>query len=158
MPQIENHYLFIEEVVKKYNYTVYDIDFNKLVNPQILSVFIESETNVKFDDIVLITNIINKRFDEFDSLNEQFILEVSTPGLTRTLHKPVHFSKSINSLITFDYLNSEVEGIIIKVVDNIVTIAIDSVDKDHNISEITNAKLQYVAITKEITTQENDYE
>ncbi len=74
---------------------IYDIDYVKEGADYYLRVFIDKETGVNILDCETVSRALSDALDEADYIADAYILEVSSPGLGRTLKKDVHFAKSL---------------------------------------------------------------
>ncbi len=55
---------------------------------------------VGMDDITAVTRAISRAIDEHDPIDGRFTLEVSSPGLERTLRTPAHFQGAVGQVVT----------------------------------------------------------
>jgi ribosome maturation factor RimP len=59
----------------------------------------DTSTGIDIDVIKLISRIISHLLDETDPIPGRYTLEVSSPGLERSLRTPEHFGKAIGSVV-----------------------------------------------------------
>jgi len=86
----------IRPVVEGSGFRLYDIEFFG----RILRVTIEKEGGtVGIDDCVSTSRILNPLLDTDDLVAGSFDLEVSSPGLDRSLRKPEHFTGALGQSI-----------------------------------------------------------
>lgn len=82
---------------------LYDIEFVGLGKGRTLRLFIdrEQEGAVSIEDCSNISRALNEILDADESLvpGEAYTLEVSTPGLDRSLTKPWHFAKAVGKKV-----------------------------------------------------------
>ena len=84
----------IEEIclgVLDEKYELVDVEYVKEGAFYYLRVFIDKIGGLDIDEISDITRVLNKVLDEKDPIQQQYFLEVSTPGLGRTLKKDRDF-------------------------------------------------------------------
>ena len=72
---------------------LWDIRFLKEGSQWFLRIFIEKDGGVSIDDCVDFTRAINPLLDEADPIEQEYTLEVSSPGLERELTRPEHFER-----------------------------------------------------------------
>lgn len=75
--------------------TIWDVQFAKEGADWFLRIFIDKEGGVGIDDCVDMTHAINPVLDKEDPIPQEYVLEVSSPGLNRKLVRPEHFQAYI---------------------------------------------------------------
>ncbi|SEF49827.1 ribosome maturation factor RimP [Eubacterium ruminantium] len=86
-------------IIEAGGYDLWDVEYVKEGADYYLRVYADKEGGIGIDDCVDISRQLEKKLDEIDMIKEAYILEVSSPGLTRTLKKDKEFSKSIGKLV-----------------------------------------------------------
>lgn len=74
---------------------VYDVEFVKEVNDWYLRVYIDKPEGVSIIDCENVSRALSDELDREDFIADAYILEVSSPGLGRTLKKDKHLARSI---------------------------------------------------------------
>ena len=77
----------IKDKIENIGYSLYDIEYAKEGPNYYLRIYIDSEKGIDLNDCEKVSNEINDILDEADYIKEQYYLEVSSPGLERTLRK-----------------------------------------------------------------------
>ncbi|MBU3208321.1 ribosome maturation factor RimP [Clostridium algidicarnis] len=95
-PLIENLDLLIRPIVEDKGYEMYYLEFVKDDGENYLRVYIESENGISLEDCEKVSRPISTMLDEKDPIAESYYLEVSSPGLNRSLHTEKHYEYSIN--------------------------------------------------------------
>ncbi len=72
--------------------TLWDVQFVKEGADWYLRLFIDKEGGVTIDDCVDMTHAINPVLDKEDPIPQEYLLEVSSPGIDRKLTRPGHFA------------------------------------------------------------------
>ena len=72
--------------------TLWDVQLVKEGADWILRVFIDKEGGVSIDDCVDMTHALSPVLDKEDPIPQEYLLEVSSPGLERRLTRPEHFA------------------------------------------------------------------
>lgn len=78
---------------------LWDINFKKEGSDWYLRIFIDKEEGISIDDCVDMTNAINPVLDKEDPIKQEYMLEVSSPGLNRKLSKEEHFERYIGEMV-----------------------------------------------------------
>ena len=74
---------------------IYDVEYVKEAGNWYLRAYIDKEGGITLDDCELVNRAWSDIMDEQDFIPDAYILEVSSPGLGRTLKKDKHLQKSI---------------------------------------------------------------
>ncbi|SFE35946.1 ribosome maturation factor RimP [Peptostreptococcaceae bacterium pGA-8] len=96
--------------LEKSDLELYDIELVKEGRDRILRVFIdktvtydgdgvEIECFVSTDECELVSRFLSERLDEEDPIEENYLLEVSSPGMSRQLKKEKDFIRYIGKLV-----------------------------------------------------------
>ncbi len=95
MAKGKNTVKIVQDIIQPFadelNLSIWDIRFQKSGTAWYLTIFIDKEGGVSLDDCVALNHAINKPIDEADPIDQEYFLEVSSPGLERDLVKPEHF-------------------------------------------------------------------
>ena len=88
-------YSLIEDTVNSLGVRLWDVVFVKEGASHYLRVFIDKDGGVGIDDCTDVSHAIDPIIDEADPIDVSYYLEVSSPGINRTLSKKNHFVSSI---------------------------------------------------------------
>lgn len=66
---------------------IVDIEFVKEGPHRYLRIIIDKEDGIGLDDCGLVSKFLNKKLDEVDPIEENYFLEVTSPGVERQLKK-----------------------------------------------------------------------
>ena len=91
----------VREIVKPYadelGLEIWDITFKKEGSEWYLRIFIDKEDGIDIDDCVNLTHAVSKPLDDADPISQNYMLEISSPGVERELTRDEHFAKYIGS-------------------------------------------------------------
>src|SRR4051812_9407845 len=59
---------------------------------------------IDLGDITAVTRAVSRALDEHDPIVDRYSLEVSSPGLERTLRTPRHFERAVGQLVAVKLL------------------------------------------------------
>lgn len=76
---------------------LWDVEFVKEGADFILRITIDKEGGVTIDDCERVNRAVDPLLDEADPIETSYKLEVSSPGIERTLSRPEHFAASIGA-------------------------------------------------------------
>lgn len=89
----------ITPCVEELGYRVWDVEFVKEGAGWYLRITIDSDDGIDIDDCEKVSRAISPLLDEADPIEQNYTLEVSSPGLERTLRTPQHFAACIGEEI-----------------------------------------------------------
>lgn len=127
----------IEEItadfLKENNLSLYNVEFLKEGKDWFLRVYIDKESDseeecyVSTDDCELVSRYLSDELDRIDPIEQNYYLEVSSPGMDRQLIKPEHYERFAGHLVEirlYKAVNSSknYEGILVGLVDGNVCI------------------------------------
>ena len=82
-------------ILEKYGFSLYDVEYVKEAGTFYLRAYIDKPGGIAVNDCETVAREMNPLLDEKDFIPDSYILEVSSPGLGRTLKKDKHLQKSI---------------------------------------------------------------
>jgi ribosome maturation factor rimP len=139
---------FLENLQKSIAFELVDVEFVKEASTYYLRVYcdMDKEGGISIDDCVEISRNISDWLDKEDFISEEYILEVSSPGLGRTLKKDKDFKRELGKEIelkTFKAIDKQKEfvGILKNFDENTVTVEIEGNERTFNRSELANIRL-----------------
>ncbi len=89
MKEIDAVKKVLEPVLEEEGYTLYDVNLTRDADGLTLHVFIDRDSPISLDDIVLVSNIINPLLDKEDPISQAYTLDVSSLGA----EKPISLDK-----------------------------------------------------------------
>lgn len=89
---------------------IWDVSFEKEGAMWYLRVFIEKDGGIDMDDCEAMTRPLSKALDDADPIEQNYMLEVGSPGLGRELKRPEHFEEFLECPVKIRYIR-ETEGL-----------------------------------------------
>lgn len=89
----------IQPLIDANNFELVDVEFVKEGSDWYLRVYIDKDGGITVDDCELVSRAFNEILDREDYISEQYIFEVSSPGLMRPLKKEKDYKRSVGKLI-----------------------------------------------------------
>ncbi|MHB1130402.1 MAG: ribosome maturation factor RimP [Ilumatobacteraceae bacterium] len=129
-PVIERVHLLVAPIVADLGLELYDLEFTGGVLKIVVDTQVPSGQGVSLDTIALITRLVSREFDHSDPMPGRYTLEVTSPGLERTLRLPRHFQREVGKIVALrlhQTLNGErrIQGHIVAADEVAVTIRTD---------------------------------
>lgn len=94
---VERVYEIVKPFADELGLEIWDITFKKEGTDWYLRIFIDKDGGVSIDDCVDLTHAVSKPLDDADPIKQNYMLEISSPGVERELSKDEHFEKYIGS-------------------------------------------------------------
>ncbi len=85
----------LSPILEKNGVKLWDVEYVKEASEQFLRVYIDKPEGVSIDDCVNVSRELSDLLDEKDFIPEAYTLEVSSPGLGRSLKRERDFINSI---------------------------------------------------------------
>ena len=89
----------VEKKINDLGYELYDVEYAKEGKEFYLRIFIDKPEGIDLNDCEKVNDGINDLLDKADYIKEQYFLEVSSPGIERTLRKDKHLEANLGSLV-----------------------------------------------------------
>ncbi|MCR5106658.1 MAG: ribosome maturation factor RimP [Lachnospiraceae bacterium] len=86
---------FLLPILEELKFELWDVEYVKEGSDHYLRAYIDKEGGITIDDCVAVSRRLSDKLDETDLIPDAYILEVSSPGLGRTLKKDRDLEKSI---------------------------------------------------------------
>ena len=127
---------------------IYDIEYTKEGKNRYLRIFADKDGGISLDDCEAISRRMSDELDEKDPIKENYVLEVSSPGIERKLKNPEHFERYIGEVVEiglFKAVNdsktllAELKGF----ENGNITVSIDGEEMSIMQSETTYVKLHF---------------
>lgn len=140
----------IKPLVNEQGYELYHVEYVKENNEYYLRIYIASDNGISLNDCEKVSRLVSDLLDKSDPIEDQYYLEVSSPGIDRQLFTNEHMIKSINSKVVTRLLkaiNGEkiIKGILSEVKEDEIVIL-----RDNNSIIIPKDKIKSINIEGEI--------
>ena len=89
----------VENKINELGYELYDVEYAKEGKDYYLRIFIDKPEGIDLNDCEKVNDGINDLLDQADYIKDQYFLEVSSPGIERTLRKDKHLETNLGSLV-----------------------------------------------------------
>ena len=133
-------------ILDEFGFELWDVEYVKEGSEYYLRAYIDKEGGITIDDCVDVSRKLSDKLDEDDFIDIEYILEVSSPGLGRTLKSDRDFTKSIGRDTDIKLYKpidkvKEFEGILKAFDNDTLTFLIDGNERVFNKSEVASVKL-----------------
>ncbi len=128
----------VKPIAEELNYDIYHIEYVKESGEYYLRIYIEKDGGVSLNDCEALSRRVSDVLDEKDPITDAYFLEVSSPGLNRTLFTNEHYTRFIGNEVLVK-LAKAVEG----------TKTIKGILKENNETSITVEGTEEIIIPKD---------
>ena len=105
--KVEN---LLKPKIEEIGYELYDVEYVKEGKNYFLRIYIDNEKGIDLNDCEKVNDAIVEPLDKADYIKEQYFLEVSSPGVERTLRKDEHLEKNIGKEIYIKLFQKDNDG------------------------------------------------
>ena len=135
-------------IVERFGVEIYDVEYVKEGGEWYLRAYIDKPEGVNIIDCENVSRALSEEMDKVDFIQDAYILEVSSPGLGRTLKKEKHFVKSIGQEVevrTYKPIDKckEFVGILKEYKDGDVTIQMEDTEKTFLKADVALVRLTF---------------
>ena len=131
-------YEMVNPIAEELNYDIYHIEYVKENGEFYLRIYIEKDGGITLSDCEALSRRVSDLMDEKDPIKDPYFLEVSSPGLNRTLFTNEHYTRFIGSEVLVK-LAKAIEG----------TKTIKGILKENNETSITVEGTEEIIIPKD---------
>ena len=142
-------YEMVNPIAEELNYDIYHIEYVKENGEFYLRIYIEKDGGITLSDCEALSRRVSDLMDEKDPIKDPYFLEVSSPGLNRTLFTENHYKRFIGREVMARFTKSidgkkNVKGILKEVNDDSIVVEAE------NLMNIPKDKIKSANIEGEI--------
>jgi ribosome maturation factor RimP len=89
----------VEPILQSQGFELVDLEYQRESRGWVLRIYLDREGGVTLDDCVGVSHEVGAVLEVKDVIPTAYVLEVSSPGLTRPLKKPEDFNRFRNQLV-----------------------------------------------------------
>ncbi len=148
--KLEQHILEMAKPIAEENGCyIYDVEYLKEGKSRTLRIFADKEdSGISLDECEVISRRMSDLLDESDPISENYMLEVSSPGIERRLKEAWHFEKYIGAVVDIGLYKAingakQISGVLADFADGEITIEADNGNMKIMQSETTSVKLHF---------------
>ena len=99
-------YEMVKPIADELNYDIYHVEYVKENGELYLRIYIEKDGGITLSDCEAISRRVSDLMDEKDPIKDPYFLEVSSPGLNRTLFTEEHYKRFIGREVMVKFTKS----------------------------------------------------
>jgi ribosome maturation factor RimP len=89
-------------VVSGLGYELWELEYGARPGGGLLRLYIDSPEGISVDDCARVSRAVSEALDAADPIQNEYTLEVSSPGLDRVLRTPEHFARFAGELVRLE--------------------------------------------------------
>ena len=134
-PVVDRVTSLVAPIVTDLGLDLYDIEYTGGIVRIVVDTQPGGPAGVSLENIALITRLVSREFDHSDPIPGRYTLEVTSPGLERTLRLPRHFVREVGKTIAVrlssaldgqrriqgDLVSASEDTIVVRLADNALT-------------------------------------
>jgi ribosome maturation factor RimP len=99
-----------EAIARRRSLTLWDVEMGGRPGRSVVRVYVDAEEGVDLDTVAEVSEEISRGLDLRDPIDGRYTLEVSSPGLERTLRSREHFESSTGRTVIMKTVEPLVRG------------------------------------------------
>ena len=133
-------------IVSPLGMEIYDVEYVKEGSDYYLRAYIDKPEGVNIQDCEIVSRALSDALDKEDFIPDAYILEVSSPGLGRSLKKDKHLQKSIGEEVELKLFKpvdkcKEFVGVLKSFDEGSITISADGEDRSCGSTDVALIRL-----------------
>ena len=136
-----------ESVVRRRSLSLWDVEMGGSKGSRVVRVYVDGDDGVDLDTVAEVSEEISRGLDLRDPIEGRYTLEVSSPGLERSLKRPEHYARSVGKQVIVKTKtrmvgdSHRVDGTILEARDESVTLRTDQQEEvDVPYEEVKSAR------------------
>ena len=123
-------YEMVKPIADELNYDIYHVEYVKENRELYLRIYIEKDGGITLSDCEALSRRVSDLMDEKDPIKDPYFLEVSSPGLNRTLFTEEHYKRFIGREVMVKFTKSvdgkkNIKGILKEVNEDSIVVEAD---------------------------------
>ena len=123
-------YEMVKPTADELNYDIYHVEYVKENGELYLRIYIEKDGGITLSDCEALSRRVSELMDEKDPIKDPYFLEVSSPGLNRTLFTEEHYKRFIGREVMVKFTKSvdgkkNIKGILKEVNEDSIVVEAD---------------------------------
>jgi ribosome maturation factor RimP len=137
-PVVDRVTSLVAPIVTDLGLDLYDIEYTGGIVRIVVDTQPGGPTGVSLENIALITRLVSREFDHSDPVPGRYTLEVTSPGLERTLRLPRHFVREVGKTIAVRLSSAldgqrRIQGDLVSATDDTIVVRLS----DNALTEVT---------------------
>ena len=141
--------ILLEPTVEDLGYELVHLELTAQNRNQVLRIYIDAPGGIQVDDCATVSRQLSVVLDVEDPLSQEYLLEVSSPGIDRPLAKPEHFQQFVGEkvrIVMREYVlgKRRFTGSLIEANDRLAVVDVDGEEYELEYDSMDSARLEPV--------------
>ena len=138
----------IEPIAAEKGFCIVDVTYKREGGKHVLRVLADKEGGITMDECSRLNNELGELLDAENTIEEQYVMEVSSPGLDRKLKKDSDFAWAVGRIVkvtTYEAINGEkfFLGTLLGLGEGTIVVETEGLSAEIPRDKIASAKLAY---------------
>ena len=116
------------------DFKLYDISFVYEAGMHILRILVNKKGGINIDELALINNFISDELDKIDDGNDEYMLEVSSPGAEMPLRNKEEVLEHVGSYVNVNTGDKVFEGTLLSFEEDVLVVRVNLKGRFKNFS------------------------
>ena len=116
------------------DFKLYDISFVYEAGMHILRILVNKKGGINIDELALINNFISDELDKIDDSNDEYMLEVSSPGAEMPLRNKEEVLEHVGSYVNVNTGDKVFEGTLLSFEEDVLVVRVNLKGRFKNFS------------------------
>lgn len=123
----------VQPIVSDLGLELYDVEQRGGTLRVTVDTPVGAESGVMLDDLALVTRLLGRELDEHDPVPGHYTLEVTSPGVERSLRTPAHFRREVGKVVAIrlaavEHDERRITGTLVSADDTSATVAVEGAE------------------------------
>jgi len=144
-PAVARVRALVEPIAADLGLEIYDLEHRSGTLRLTLETPAGSPSGVTLEQIELASRLVSKELDAHDPIQSRYQLEVTSPGVERSLRTPAHFRRAVGEQVTVRLQGVEaderrIHGVLTAAEDEAITVEVDGTNRTIGYPQIDRAR------------------
>lgn len=109
---------------------------------RVVRIVVDAEEGVDVERCARLSRSVSSAFDDLDPISGTYTLQVTSPGADRPLETDRDFARNVGRSVRVSFEEDDpVEGVVVAVDDDVVTLEVDGEDVQVALPDVTDARV-----------------
>lgn len=109
---------------------------------RVVRIVVDAEEGVDVERCARLSRSVSSAFDDLDPISGTYTLQVTSPGADRPLETERDFARNVGRSVHVSFEEDDpIEGVVVAVDDDVVTLEVDGEDVEVALPDVTDARV-----------------
>lgn len=132
----------VEPIVTDDGAELVDVVVKGYPGSRVVRIVVDAEGGVDVERCARLSRATSSAFDDLDPISGTYTLQVTSPGADRPLSTPRDFARNVGRSVRVSLEDDgTLEGVVVAVDDDVVTVEVDGEDVEVALADVTDARV-----------------